>query len=182
MPAGSGSVMPFASARVSSRAAEPPDNVAQAHPPTRPKPCKDAGGTPNADYGVERSQDLNGDGGEDWIADLRKRCKCEGVPNSALRQRRLHGADLFLGRRDTAWDVVFEDLVQELQIRQGRRQAHVVCDNVGRSLQQAHQPATTPIVWIRTPSCPCNSPPSRSPMQSHLVSARPLRDGHGRRE
>ncbi len=92
-------------------------------------------GKPNADA-VLSTQDLNGDGGEDWIADYNK-LKCDGIPNPLCTNGGCT-LQIYFWDGETAWDLVFEDLVQELQIRQGRRQAHVVCDHVGRSLQQAH--------------------------------------------
>ena len=62
----------------SSHAAEPPDNVAQAVTDAA-QACKDMGGTPNTDKVLSVS-DLNGDGGEDWIADFGK-LQCKGDLN-----------------------------------------------------------------------------------------------------
>ena len=59
-------------------AAEPPDNVAAAVAEAA-QACKDANGTPNTDA-ILHVDDLNGDGGEDWIADYAK-LKCEGGIN-----------------------------------------------------------------------------------------------------
>ena len=60
------------------RAAEPPDNVAEAIAEAA-RACKNMEGTPNTDA-VLKVEDLNGDGGEDWIADYSK-LKCEGGLN-----------------------------------------------------------------------------------------------------
>src|SRR3990170_5268995 len=62
-------------ALTSAHAAEPPDNVAEAITEAE-RACKDTNGTPNTDA-VLKVEDLNGDGGEDWLADYAK-LKCEG--------------------------------------------------------------------------------------------------------
>ena len=58
--------------------------------------CKDLDGTPNADA-VLSVDDLNGDGGEDWIADYAK-LKCDGGINQMCGDERLHAANLPVGR------------------------------------------------------------------------------------
>ena len=63
---------------VCAEAAEPPDNVA-AEIADAVQSCKDLEGKPNADA-VLKVEDVNGDGGEDWIADYAK-LKCEGGTN-----------------------------------------------------------------------------------------------------
>jgi len=90
------------------RAAEPPDNVAQAIADAV-QSCKDADGKPNADS-VLSTQDLNGDGGEDWIADYKK-FKCDGVPNPLCTNAGCT-LQIYFWDGETAWDLVFEDLVQ----------------------------------------------------------------------
>src|SRR5262249_41491303 len=62
----------------SAGAAEPPYNVAGAVAQAA-QACKDMDGQPNTDA-VLTVEDLNGDGGEDWIADYSK-LKCEGGVN-----------------------------------------------------------------------------------------------------
>ena len=59
-------------------AAEAPDNV-EAEVNDAVQSCKDLEGKPNADA-VLKVEDVNGDGGEDWIADYSK-LKCDGGIN-----------------------------------------------------------------------------------------------------
>jgi hypothetical protein len=101
---------------LSAHAAEPPDNVA-AELAEAVQSCKDLDGTPNADA-VLSVNDLNGDGGEDWIVDYAK-LKCEGGIN------RMCGADgctlqIFLWDGGTAWNLVFEQLVQSYKFNKSR--------------------------------------------------------------
>ena len=78
-------------------AAEPPDNVAEAIAQAA-QACKDMDGTPNTEA-VLRVEDLNGDGGEDWLADYAK-LKCDGGVNPLCGSGGCTLAALFLGRRD----------------------------------------------------------------------------------
>jgi hypothetical protein len=92
-------------------AAEPPDNVAAAVAEAA-QACKDLNGKPNTDA-VLSVQDLNDDGGEDWIADYSK-LKCSGGISP------LCGSDgctllIYFWDGETAWDVVFEDIVQSFR-------------------------------------------------------------------
>jgi hypothetical protein len=89
-------------------AAEPPDNVVQAIADAV-QSCKDMEGKPNGDS-VLSAQDVNGDGGEDWIADYKK-LKCEGVPNPLCANGGCT-LQIYFWDGETAWDLVFEDLVQ----------------------------------------------------------------------
>ena len=70
--------------------------------------CRKAGGTPDA-APILRSDDLNGDGHNDWIADFSK-FKCVGADNPACNPNgcTLH---IYLGTGDE-WDLVFEDFVK----------------------------------------------------------------------
>lgn len=92
-----------------SRAAEPPDNIAEALKEAA-QHCKDFGGTPNIEA-MLTVEDLNRDGGEDWLVDYGK-MKCEGADNPMCS---IGGCTLQLYFWDGAasWDLVFEDLVQK---------------------------------------------------------------------
>lgn len=90
------------------RAAEAPDNVAAAVADAV-QACKDVDGKPNADA-VLSVQDLNGDGGEDWIADYNK-LKCEGTSNPLCSNGGCT-LQIYFWDGETAWDMVFEDLVK----------------------------------------------------------------------
>ncbi len=90
------------------RAAEPPDNVTAALAEAA-QACKGLGGKPNTDA-VLRVEDLNGDGGEDWIADYAK-LKCEGGTNPLCSSIGCT-LQIYFWDGDTAWDVVFEDIVK----------------------------------------------------------------------
>ena len=89
-------------------AAEPPDNVAQAVTDAA-QACKDMGGTPNTDKVLSVS-DLNGDGGEDWIADFGK-MQCKGDLNPLCGNGGCT-VQIYFWDGETAWDVVFEDLLK----------------------------------------------------------------------
>jgi hypothetical protein len=90
------------------RAAEPPENIAEAVAEAA-QACRAVGGSPDTDA-VLSAQDLNGDGGDDWIADFAK-LKCDGAKNFLCNDRgcTLH---LYFWDGDAAWDLVFEDFVK----------------------------------------------------------------------
>jgi hypothetical protein len=117
----------------SANAAEPPDNVAQAIADAV-QSCKDIDGKPNADA-VLSTQDLNGDGGEDWIADYKK-FKCDGVPNPLCTAGGCT-LQIYFWDGETAWDLVFEDLVQSYKFGK----------NGGN-----------PMMYVTTSGDPCNKP------------------------
>jgi len=70
--------------------------------------CRERGGTADT-TAVLRGDDLNGDGGNDWIADFSK-VKCKGAENPACSP---NGCllKLYFWNGD-GWDVVFEDFVR----------------------------------------------------------------------
>lgn len=117
----------------SADAAEPPDNVAQAIADAI-QSCKDMDGKPNADA-VLTVQDLNGDGGEDWIADYKK-LKCDGVPNPLCTAGGCT-LQIYFWDGETAWDLVYEDLVQSYKF--------------GKS-------GGKPMMYVTTSGDPCNKP------------------------
>ena len=126
-------LLALSAALAPARAAEPPDNVSEAIDDAE-RGCKDSNGTPNADA-VLKVDDLNGDGGEDWIADYAK-LKCEGGINPLCGTAGC-ALQIYFWDGGAAWDVVFEDLVQSYSIRQERRQAHALCHHLRRAVQQA---------------------------------------------
>jgi hypothetical protein len=115
------------------RAAEPPDNVAQAVTDAG-QACKDSDGKPNGDA-VLSTKDLNGDGGEDWIADYKK-FKCDGAPNPLCTSSGCT-LQLYFWDGETAWDLVYEDLVQSYKF--------------GKS-------GGKPMMYVTTSGDPCNKP------------------------
>ena len=115
------------------RAAEPPDNVAEALDEAA-RACKDLNGVPNTDA-VLKVEDLNGDGGEDWIADYAK-FKCEGGINPLCGNGGCT-LQIYLWDGETAWDLLFEDLVQSYKF--------------GKS-------GGKPMLYVTTPGTPCNKP------------------------
>ena len=119
------------------RAAEPPDNVAEAIAEAA-RACKDMDGTPNTDA-VLRVEDLNGDGGEDWIADYAK-LKCEGGINPLCGSAGCT-LQIYFWDGETAWDVVFEDLVQSYKF--------------GKSNGKR-------MLYVTTSGLPCNKPVSET--------------------
>jgi hypothetical protein len=115
------------------KAAVPPDNVAAAVAEAE-QACKQLNGIPNTEA-VLTVDDLNGDGGEDWIVDFGK-MKCEGGSNP------LCGGggctlQIYFWDGDVAWDIVFEDLVKTYKFSKsgGKHLLHVT-----------------------TPGTPCNKP------------------------
>lgn len=127
----------FCLAPVPLHAAEPPDNVAEAVAEAA-RACKNSNGTPNTDA-VLKVEDLNGDGGEDWIADYSK-LKCEGGVNPVCGTAGCT-LQIYFWDGETAWDMVFEDLVQSYKFGK----------NGGK-----------PMLYVTTSGVPCNKPVSES--------------------
>jgi hypothetical protein len=115
-------------ARVPAHAAEPPDNVAEAIAEAA-RACKEADGKPNTDA-VLTVEDLNGDGGEDWIADHAK-MKCEGGINPLCGSAGCT-LQIYFWDGGTGWDVVFEDLVRSYKFGKsgGKRMLYVTTSGV----------------------------------------------------
>ena len=80
-------------------------------------------------------EDLNGDGGEDWIADYSK-LKCEGGINPLCSDGGCT-LQIYLWDGETQWDLLFEDLVQSYKF-----------GKVGGK----H------MLYVTTPGTPCNKP------------------------
>jgi hypothetical protein len=118
-------------------AAEPPDNVAEAIAEAE-RACKDMDGTPNTDA-VLKVEDLNDDGGEDWLADYAK-LKCEGGINPLCGNAGCT-LQIYFWDGETSWDVVFEDLVQSYKFGKsgGKR-----------------------MLYVTTSGLPCNKPVSET--------------------
>jgi hypothetical protein len=110
------------------RAAEPPDNVSEAIAEAE-RACKDTNCPPNADA-VLKVEDLNRDGGEDWLADYAK-FKCEGGINPLCGTAGCT-LQIYFWDGETAWDVVFEDLVQSYKFGEsgGKRMLYVTTSGV----------------------------------------------------
>jgi hypothetical protein len=99
-------------------AAEPPDNV-EAELAEAVQSCKDLEGTPNAGA-VLKVEDVNGDGGEDWIADYSK-LKCVGGINQMCAD---DGCTLqiFLWNGAAAWNLAFNETVKSYKfVRHGSK-------------------------------------------------------------
>jgi hypothetical protein len=100
-------------ALVAGHAAEPPDNIAEALDEAA-RACRDMNGVPNTDA-VLKVEDLNGDGG----------CTLQ----------------LYVWDGATAWDLVFEDLVQSYKFGK----------NGGKRM-----------LYVTTSGLPCNKPAAES--------------------
>jgi hypothetical protein len=109
-------------------AAEPPDNIAEAIAEAA-RACKDMDGTPNTDA-VLSVEDVNGDGGEDWIADYAK-MKCEGGINPLCSNAGCT-LQIYFWDGETSWDVGFEDLVRTYKFgkSQGKRMLYVTTSGI----------------------------------------------------
>ena len=109
-------------------AAEPPDNIVEALAEAA-RACKDMDGKPNTDA-VLRMEDLNSDGGEDWIADYAK-MKCEGGINPLCSDAGCT-IQIYLWDGEASWDVVFEDLVRSYKFGTsgGKRMLYVTTSGI----------------------------------------------------
>jgi hypothetical protein len=105
-------------------AAQPPDNVEE-EVADAVQSCKDLEGKPNADA-LLRVEDVNGDGGEDWIVDYSK-LKCDGGINQMCGD---DGCTLqiFLWNGAAAWTLAFDETVKSYKFmkRGGKRLMQVV--------------------------------------------------------
>lgn len=93
-------------------AAEEPDNVA-AVVKQAADDCRSMGGQPNSDA-VLTVDDLNGDGGEDWIVDFSK-FRCKGSPNPFCGSGGC-SLQIFLWSSGSVWKSVFDDIVQKYRL------------------------------------------------------------------
>ena len=114
-------------------AAEPPDNVADALAEAA-QACTHMNGVANTEA-VLKAQDLNGDGGEDWIADYSK-LKCDGGTNPLCSSAGCT-LQLYFWDGDIAWDVLFEDLVQNYKFGKDKGKL---------------------MLYVTTSGLPCNKP------------------------
>ena len=96
--------------------------------------CRAQGGRPDT-AAILRSDDLNGDGSGDWIADF-ARLKCDGGANPACNKNgcMLH---LYFWDGDANWDLVFEDFVKSYKFSSS---------------------GTTRTMHVTTSGVPCNKP------------------------
>jgi hypothetical protein len=99
--------------------AHAPDNVEQ-EVAGAVQACKDLEGTPNADA-VLTVKDVNGDGGEDWIADYAK-LKCGGGINQMCDDEGCV-LQIFLWNGAAAWNLAFDEPVKSYKFvkRGGKR-------------------------------------------------------------
>jgi hypothetical protein len=102
-----------------SYAAMEPDNVAAVVSRAAAE-CRSMGGQPNTDA-VLTVDDLNGDGGEDWIVDFSK-FGCAGSANPFCGSGGC-SLQIFLWSSGSTWRSVFDDVVQQYRLMrvQGRR-------------------------------------------------------------
>jgi hypothetical protein len=98
------------------RAAEPPDNVLAAVAEAEQQ-CKTMDGTPNAEA-VLSVDDVNGDGGEDWIVDYAK-LKCDGSINPLCGSGGC-AMQIYLWDGATAWNLAFDEIVQRYKFGKDR--------------------------------------------------------------
>lgn len=107
-------------------ATEAPDNV-EAEIADAVQSCKDQEGTPNADA-VLSVNDVNGDGGEDWIVDYAK-LSCKGGINEMCDD---DGCTLriYLWNGAAAWNLAFDETVKSYKFAKhgGRHVLQVVME------------------------------------------------------
>jgi hypothetical protein len=107
-----------------SHAAEEPNNVA-AVVKGAADDCRSMGGQPNTEAMLS-VDDLNGDGGEDWIVDFAK-LRCAGAPNPFCGSGGC-SLQIFFWSGGSRWKSVFDDLVQQYRLTRagGRRGIEIV--------------------------------------------------------
>lgn len=100
-------------------AAEAPDNV-MAEVAEAAKTCRELGGRPNTEA-MLRVDDLNGDGGEDWIVDYTK-LDCAGETNPFCGSGGC-SLSIYFWSGGSTWKQVFDDTVRGYRFRSagGRR-------------------------------------------------------------
>ncbi len=89
-------------------ALDPPANITEVMTDAE-QACTTANGKPDTS-GILKSDDVNGDGGRDWIADFSK-LKCEGSVNPVCGEAGCT-LQLYFWVTDDTWDLVFEDFVR----------------------------------------------------------------------
>jgi hypothetical protein len=117
----------------SAKGAEPPENIAEAVSEAA-RACKHTKGTPNTDA-VLSAKDLNGNGGEDWIADFGK-MTCDGGTNPLCGDAGCT-IRIYFWDGDKEWDLVFEDFVRSYKF--------------GKA-------GGKPMLYVTTSGIPCNKP------------------------
>ncbi len=128
------------------RAAEPPDNIAEALN-TAAQYCRDSDGQPNTEA-VLSTEDINKDGGEDWIADYSK-LKCEGSVNPMCGSGGC-ALEIYFWDGAASWDLVFEDLVRKFSF--GKK-------------------AGKPLMTVITSGDPCNKPSAETCTYKYLLES-----------
>ena len=105
-------------------AAEEPDNVAAVVQRAAAE-CTSMGGQPDTEAMLS-VDDLNGDGGEDWIVDFAK-LNCAGAPNPFCGSGGC-SLQIFFWSGGSTWKSVLDDLVQQYRLTrvQGRRGIEIV--------------------------------------------------------
>jgi hypothetical protein len=124
----------------------PPDNVAEALAEAA-RACKDMNGTPNTDA-VLKMEDINSDGGEDWIADYGK-MKCDGGINPLCSDAGCT-IQIYFWDGATSWDVVFEDFVRSYKFAKS---------------------SGKPTLHVTTSGLPCNKPVAETCTYNYRLEA-----------
>ena len=128
------------------RAAEPPDNIAEALN-TAAQYCRDSGGQPNTEA-MLTTEDINKDGGEDWIVDYSK-LKCEGSVNPMCGAGGC-SLEIYFWDGAASWDLVFEDLVRKFTF--GKKSGK-------------------PLMTVITSGDPCNKPSADTCTYRYLLES-----------
>lgn len=93
-------------------AAEEPEIVAKAIKDAE-QSCAEMGGKPSTEA-ILSVDDINGDGGEDWVVDYSK-MKCEGTTNPFCGNSGC-SLSIYLWKRDSTWRLAYDDMVQSFEI------------------------------------------------------------------
>jgi hypothetical protein len=115
------------------RAAAPPDNIAEVVAAAE-QVCRHMQGVPDTKT-LLSVDDLNGDGGEDWVVDFAK-LKCDGGINPLCAGGGCT-MQIYFWDGEASWDLVFED--------------HVKSYKFGKD-------GGKPMLYVTTPGTPCNKP------------------------
>ncbi len=132
-----GACLAFSLAFDASHAAEPPDNIAEVVKEAE-MACRQMQGIPDSEA-LLSVDDLNGDGGEDWIVDFAK-LECKGGVNPLCGSGGCT-LQIYFWDGDASWDLVFEDLVTSYKFAKA---------------------GGKPMLRVTTPGTPCNKPAAES--------------------
>jgi hypothetical protein len=130
------------------KASAPPDNVKEAVDAAA-QSCRDFGGEPETDAVLSFS-DVNGDGGEDWIADYSK-LKCQGALNPMCDE---DGCDvqIYLWDGAMSWPLAFEENLLRFNFAKSGRKRVLKATLPGRTCERPSNQTCTELLPLEPKS------------------------------